>query len=117
MALTQRKKNKSAEEGSPEAEKQRRDEEEKQSELGPLPPQRLEPRMMADAEYQGEEYEVLLRYVQDEQAKLKNKRTDDDDGDDKNAKYTRKWYTPWKKTKVEQGMKRVSPFRCLPGIR
>ena len=51
-------------------------------------------------EYQGEEYEVLLRYVADEQGKIKNRRSDDD-GDKEKVQYTRNWYTPWKKTPVK----------------
>ncbi len=66
------------------------------------------------AEYAGEEYEVLLRYVAEEQNKLKNKRKDDGGGDDKDAKYTRKWYSPWKKTKVQEGMKGVGLSLLFP---
>ena len=59
------------------------------------------------SEWSGEEYEVLLRYVADQQSKVKNKRSDDGDEDDKDAKYTRNWYTPWKKTKINQGTKKA----------
>ncbi|WVQ95251.1 plasma-membrane proton-efflux P-type ATPase [Kwoniella sp. CBS 9459] len=91
MALTHRKNHKKdPESGDAEAEAKRNDEEEKKK-------------------YQGEEYEVLLRYVEDQKEKLKNKKDDDDDEDEKNVKYVRKWYTPWKKVKVDQGGKKVPP--------
>ncbi|WVR09316.1 plasma-membrane proton-efflux P-type ATPase [Kwoniella sp. DSM 27419] len=91
MALTHRKNHKKdPESGDAEAEAKRAEEDEKKK-------------------YQGEEYDVLLRYVEDQKNKLKNKKDDDDDGDEKDVKYTRKWYSPWKKVKVEQGTKKVPP--------
>jgi H+-transporting ATPase len=50
---------------------------------------------------------VLLRYVNEQKEKLKNKGGGEDDDDDKDAKYTRKWYMPWKKVKVDSGKRRV----------
>jgi H+-transporting ATPase len=58
-------------------------------------------------EYQGEEYEVLLRYVKEQQEKLKNKGNDNGEDEDKDAKYIRKWYMPWKKVKVDSGKRKV----------
>ncbi|WVQ74168.1 plasma-membrane proton-efflux P-type ATPase [Cryptococcus sp. DSM 104548] len=58
--------------------------------------------------YQGEEYDVLLKYVADQAERIKNKGNDDDE-DEEDAQYVRKWYTPWKKTKVETQGKKVPP--------
>ncbi|WVW85256.1 plasma-membrane proton-efflux P-type ATPase [Kwoniella bestiolae CBS 10118] len=89
MALTHRKNHKKdPESGDADAEAKRNEEEEKKK-------------------YEGEEYDVLLRYVEEQKQRLKNKKDDDGDDDDKNAKYVRKWYAPWKKTKVESGTKKV----------
>ncbi|WWC90371.1 plasma-membrane proton-efflux P-type ATPase [Kwoniella dendrophila CBS 6074] len=89
MALTHRKNHKKdPESGDAEAEAKKNEEDEKKK-------------------YEGEEYDVLLRYVEDQKQKLKNKKNDDDDEDEKDVKYTRKWYAPWKKTKVESGTKKV----------
>ncbi|WVF67679.1 plasma-membrane proton-efflux P-type ATPase [Kwoniella sp. CBS 6097] len=91
MALTHRKNHKKdPESGDAETEAKRNEEEEKKK-------------------YQGEEYEVLLRYVEEQKQKLKNKKDDDDEDDEKDVKYVRKWYTPWKKVKVQQGGKKVPP--------
>jgi H+-transporting ATPase len=59
--------------------------------------------------YEGEEYDVLLRYVEDEKAKL-SKRGNEQEEDEKDVKYTRKWYTPWKKTKISTAAKKVSLY-------
>ncbi|KAL7422606.1 hypothetical protein Q5752_003254 [Cryptotrichosporon argae] len=89
MALTHRKKNKNPEDGNPEVEKQRQEAEE-------------------NKKYEGEEYDVLLRYVTDQAEKQKRGGGDDDgQDDDEHAKYVRKWYMPWKKVKVDQGAKKV----------
>lgn len=56
--------------------------------------------------YQGEEYDVLLRYVADEAAKVK--KGGDEEEEEEKPKYTRKWYMPWKRIKVETHSKRVS---------
>ena len=48
---------------------------------------------------------MLLRYVSDQSKQKKKVKKDDDDG--KDAKFVRKWYTPWKKSKVEQQDKQV----------
>ncbi|ORY32156.1 putative hydrogen-exporting ATPase [Naematelia encephala] len=88
MALTHRKKNKDAENGDAQAEKERHDAEEAKK-------------------YEGDEYDVLLRYVADQQAKLKARRGGNDE-EEKDVKYIRKWYTPWKKTKVEAAEKKAS---------
>ncbi|ORX38213.1 hypothetical protein BD324DRAFT_577481 [Kockovaella imperatae] len=94
MGLLNRKKNKNknAEDGDPNSEKAQREEAEKKR-------------------YQGEEYEVLLRYVEDQAEKQKRRGAsgDDDEDDDKDAKYTRPWYAPWKKVKVNGKAKRVPP--------
>lgn len=65
-------------------------------------------------EWEGEEYDVLLRYVEDQANKAKNKGKEEDDGDDddKDAKYTRVWYAPWKKVKVGGKEKKASIARA-----
>ncbi|WWC63631.1 plasma-membrane proton-efflux P-type ATPase [Kwoniella dejecticola CBS 10117] len=89
MALTHRKNHKKdPESGDAEAEAKRHEDEEKKK-------------------WDGEEYDVLLRYVEDQKQKLKNKKDDDGEDDEKNAKYVRKWYAPWRKTKVDSGPKKV----------
>jgi len=85
--LTHRKNHKDAEKGDPDVEKQKREDDEKKK-------------------YEGEEYDVLLRYVEDQKSKIK-KGGDDTEEDDKDVKYTRKWYTPWKKTKISTAPKKV----------
>ncbi|EGO25552.1 hypothetical protein SERLADRAFT_355758 [Serpula lacrymans var. lacrymans S7.9] len=52
--------------------------------------------------YQGDEYEALLRYAQDEAAKLD--RGEDDEEAEEEGKTKRIWYAPWKK--VTQGGKK-----------
>ncbi|KAK4685145.1 H+-transporting ATPase, partial [Tremellales sp. Uapishka_1] len=59
--------------------------------------------------YDGEEYESLLRYVADQQEALKNKSDEPEKEDDENTKYTRKWYSPWKKVKVEDDSAKKIP--------
>jgi H+-transporting ATPase len=49
--------------------------------------------------YEGEEYDVLLRYAQDEANKLRNSRDDADDDEDEEHSYIRPWYKPWQKVK------------------
>lgn len=90
MGLTHRKKTKDAEDGDVEKEQHRREQEEKKK-------------------WEGEEYDVLLRYVEDQANKAKNrgKEEDDEDDDDKDAKYTRVWYAPWKKVKVGGKEKKI----------
>ena len=67
-------------------------------------------------EWEGEEYDVLLRYVDDQASKIKTHGgQQDDDDDDKKTKYTRKWYAPWKKTKVDGGSKKVGWWIPLSG--
>jgi len=105
MALTHRKKHGSAEDGNPAAEKERLDEVEKKSVFSRF--SSCSYRTDELSEWSGEEYEVLLRYVADQQSKIKNKKGDEGDGDGEDHKYTRNWYTFWKKTKVEQGIKNV----------
>lgn len=51
---------------------------------------------------------MLLKYVADQQEKIKKGGDDEGKEDEENVKYIRKWYTPWKKTKVETGGKKVS---------
>lgn len=51
------------------------------------------------SEWEGEEYDVLLRYVKQESERLKNKKQQGDD-DEEETKYKRVWYAPWKKVKV-----------------
>lgn len=58
---------------------------------------------------------MLLKYVADQQEKIKKGGDDDGKEDEENVKYVRKWYTPWKKTKIQTGGKKVSsqhPPRC-----
>jgi H+-transporting ATPase len=50
---------------------------------------------------------VLLRYVADQQEKLKNKKDDDGEDDDDETQYKRVWYAPWKKVKVDSKAKKV----------
>ncbi|WVQ79755.1 plasma-membrane proton-efflux P-type ATPase [Cryptococcus sp. DSM 104549] len=88
MGLTNRKHKKDPEEGDPEVEAKRQEEDTKKK-------------------YQGEEYDVLLKYVADEQQKQKNKKDDDGGEEEEDVKYVRKWYMPWKKTKVDTGSKRI----------
>ncbi|KAK8854504.1 plasma-membrane proton-efflux P-type ATPase [Kwoniella newhampshirensis] len=89
MALTHRKNaKKDPESGDAEQEQKRNEAEEKKK-------------------YEGEEYDVLLRFVADQQQKLKNKKDDDGEDDEKDVKYTRKWYAPWKKTKVNTAGKKI----------
>ena len=57
--------------------------------------------------YEGEEYESLLRYVEDQAKVLKDKENRGDDQGDDEAHYTRHWYSPWKKTKVESVNKTI----------
>ncbi|KIR33542.1 plasma-membrane proton-efflux P-type ATPase [Cryptococcus deuterogattii MMRL2647] len=59
--------------------------------------------------YSGEEYDVLLKYVADQQEKIKKGGDDDGKEEEENVKYVRKWYTPWKKTKIQTGGKKVPP--------
>lgn len=49
--------------------------------------------------YEGEEYDVLLRYAADEANKLRKSRGDEGQDDDEDHKYSRVWYAPWKKVK------------------
>ncbi|ODN73166.1 plasma-membrane proton-efflux P-type ATPase [Cryptococcus amylolentus CBS 6039] len=88
MGLTNRKnKKKDPEAGDPDAEAKKQEEDTKKK-------------------YQGEEYDVLLKYVSDQADRLKHK-GDDEGEDEEDAQYVRKWYTPWKKTKVETQGKKV----------
>ena len=124
MALTRRK-NKHAEDGDADLEKQRQGEEEKKSRSMRCPlflvlvfgawclvfgvlVWSLD-QVLTDVclEWDGEEYDVLLRYVADQSEKLKIKKDDDDEDDDEHHKYVRKWYMPWKKTRVDQKVKKV----------
>ncbi|KIR99217.1 plasma-membrane proton-efflux P-type ATPase [Cryptococcus deuterogattii 2001/935-1] len=59
--------------------------------------------------YSGDEYDVLLKYVADQQEKIKKGGDDDGKEEEENVKYVRKWYTPWKKTKIQTGGKKVPP--------
>lgn len=59
--------------------------------------------------YSGEEYDVLLKYVADQQEKIKKGGDDDGKEEEEDVKYVRKWYTPWKKTKIQTGGKKVPP--------
>ncbi|EIW68325.1 hypothetical protein TREMEDRAFT_44712 [Tremella mesenterica DSM 1558] len=88
MPLLHRHKGRNAEDGNAEVEQQRQDEEKAKR-------------------YEGEEYQSLLLYVEDQAKILKEKENKGDDDDDKDAKYVRKWYTPWKKTKIESTVKRI----------
>lgn len=83
MPLLQRKnRHSSAEDGNPEVEAKRQDDEKSKR-------------------YEGEEYESLLRYVEDQAKVLKDKEARGDDQGDDEARYVRHWYSPWKKTKLE----------------
>lgn len=70
--------------------------------------------MIPCAEYEGEEYEVLLRFVSEQAERAKTKKDDSGDEDDEDTKYVRKWYAPWKKVKIEGKAKKVSE-RSSPG--
>ena len=63
------------------------------------------------AEYEGEEYDVLLRYVAEQGEALKNKKESGDDDeeseDEGKGKYKRIWYMPWKKVKQDQKAAKV----------
>jgi H+-transporting ATPase len=65
--------------------------------------------------YTGDEYESLLEYVQDEAAKAQAKRAQaEDEGDEK---WTRPWYAPWKKVKVESDTeKKVSGRSSISSV-
>ena len=60
-------------------------------------------------EYEGEEYDVLLRFVAAQGEALKNKKTDDDeDGKEEESVKTRRvWYMPWKVVKVNKKAAKV----------
>ncbi len=105
MAVVHRKKRASTEEGDPEAEKQQRQAEQKTRELC----RSAQSMRLTSVGYDGEEYEALLRFVDDQSKQVK--KGDDDDGEEEEAHYTRKWYAPWKKTKVESTSKKVSLYR------
>lgn len=49
---------------------------------------------------------MLLRFVSEQAEKIKRKGGDDDE-EEEEAKYTRKWYRPWKKVRVENTNKKV----------
>lgn len=51
---------------------------------------------------------MLLKYVADQQEKIKKGGDDDGKEEEEDVKYVRKWYTPWKKTKIQTGGKKVS---------
>lgn len=59
--------------------------------------------------YEGDEYEVLLRYAEDEAKKLQNKKDDQDEDGEVQTK--RLWYAPWKKVKVESGAEKKVGLR------
>lgn len=50
----------------------------------------------------GDEYDILLRYANDEAAKLAHGGDDDEDEDE--GEYSRLWYAPWRKVH-KQSMK------------
>jgi H+-transporting ATPase len=85
-------------------------------ESGPSPDSSESPTASVDKEraarYEGEEYDVLLRYAQD-QAALANKQGEDDNNDDKQQK--RLWYAPWKKVKVESDQEKKVRLLFCPG--
>lgn len=47
----------------------------------------------------GDEYDILLRYANDEAAKLVH--GDEDDEDEEEGDFTRPWYAPWKKVRKQ----------------
>jgi len=59
--------------------------------------------------YDGDEYEALLRYVNDHAEKLAHTTGKQQEENEDDVKYTRKWYAPWKKIRVGQSAKEVSP--------
>jgi H+-transporting ATPase len=68
-------------------------------ESGPSTP--TSPTHKDEAPYEGEEYDVLLRYARD-QAALAGKGDDDDDDDDEDdGQRKRLWYAPWKTVTVK----------------
>ncbi|KAI5474748.1 plasma-membrane proton-e [Pseudohyphozyma bogoriensis] len=56
----------------------------------------------------GDEYEILLRYVADEEQKEKDKQGADDD-EDEGGEDKRVWYMPWKKVKVKNDKDKKVP--------
>ena len=58
--------------------------------------------------YDGEEYDVLLRYAKD-QAALASKHDDDDD-DEGEQQQKRLWYAPWKKVSVKSDKEKKVRF-------
>jgi hypothetical protein len=52
-----------------------------------------------DIAYEGEEYEVLLQYAQDEANKLKKSQDDGGEDEEEGENFTRVWYAPWKKVR------------------
>lgn len=82
-------------------------------ESGPSTP--TSPTHKDEAPYEGEEYDVLLRYARD-QAALAGKGDDDDDDED-DGQRKRLWYAPWKtvtvKSEKEKKVRISFVFPCL----
>jgi len=50
-------------------------------------------------EWEGEEYDVLLRFVKQESERLKSAKSGGEDEEEETT-YKRVWYAPWRKVKV-----------------
>ncbi|KAJ7935899.1 plasma-membrane proton-e [Mycena leptocephala] len=74
-------------------------------ESGPSTP--TSPTHKNEAPYEGEEYDVLLRYARD-QAALAGKGDDDEDDDD-DGQRKRLWYAPWKTVTVKSEKEKKIP--------
>jgi len=96
MPLIHRKKHQHEEDGSAEKEKEQHEQEERKSRSFHSCPSFD----VADhPEWEGEEYDVLLRFVKEESERLKSAKSGGED-EEEEATYKRVWYAPWRKVKV-----------------
>lgn len=89
MPLIHRKKHQHEEDGSAEKEKEQHEQEERKK-------------------WEGEEYDVLLRFVKEESERLKSAKSGGED-EEEEATYKRVWYAPWRKVKVGGSTFKVPP--------
>jgi len=95
MPLIHRKKNQHEEDGSAEKEKEQHEQEERKS----MCPLLLSLTRADQPEWEGEEYDVLLRFVKQESERLKSAKSNAEDEEEEST-YKRVWYAPWRKVKV-----------------
>jgi H+-transporting ATPase len=55
----------------------------------------------APSDEHGDEYEILLRYVENESKKASRSQDDEEEEDDAASGYKRVWYAPWRKVKKD----------------